>query len=266
MRRDSVKMTAFSGHWCARATVKMRSRARLSASPLALTVMESARSAYCCSSQISFCRVAREAGLPGSSLHSSASSEYCFTSSGSKRESGLVGELGAGEPLAQVLREPPQRGGDGEGRGGQQLAVHEREQGLLARLDGRDLAAAQVLADLRRRGPAPPGWGRSPPPRCGGWCSARTRAPAGAGCGAPPGRAAPSARWRRRPSSPPDLGIHGVAGAEGVLRPEDLLVEQAHQPEELEQIVLQRGGGEEHLRPAGAARPSARGRSCWTAL
>jgi hypothetical protein len=45
------------------------------------------------------------------------------------------------------------------------------------------------------------------------------------------------------------LRVHRVAALEGVLRAEDLLVEEGHQSEELQQLVLQRRGGEEQLRP-----------------
>ena len=65
------------------------------------------------------------------------------------------------------------------------------------------------------------------------------------------------ARPGARPSS-----VDRVAGSEGVLGPEDLLVEEGEQPEQLHQLVLERGGGEEQLRAGPAARHAAPGRSC----
>jgi hypothetical protein len=159
---------------------------------------------------------------------------------------GLGAELRRLQALIEVLRQLPERGRDRVRRGGQQLAVAEGEERLLARLDRRRLRAPQVLADLLVE-ILLLGRGREVLHDAAAVGVAHVLAHL------------PAQRALHHGGQPllqlgdgilleaAALGIHLVAAAEGVLRAEDLLVQQGHQPEQLHQVVLERGGGEQQL-------------------
>ena len=168
--------------------------------------------------------------------------------------------LRAGDLLLQRVGEPLQGGGDGEGRGAEDLPVDQGEQGAAGRLDRGQVLAAEVLADpvvqlllLERRAEV-----------------LDDRAASRVAHVLPHLSAEGALHHRREPllqvlhrllALGEDLLLVGragrrgrlyqraVEGAEGVLGTEHGLVEEAGQPEQLEEIVLERGGGEEELGP-----------------
>ena len=151
-------------------------------------------------------------------------------------------------------------------RGSQQLSINEREERRSVAWNREDIRTAQILRYAAVQLLFIGRWGKvfdDAPAMCEPHVLANLTA---------------KRSLNRSGEALPKLGRRGLAQAglasigdvscsEGILWSQNLLVEQAHQPKQLEEVVLQRRCGEQQLRPAvqssperlaGLVRPSVR--------